>query len=153
SCSRRCAPVYQAAALSSRTRLPANAAPALRLIRTNVFVSNRRRSSSAGTQSAMMFALFSITLTAAFFAGSLLLLNYGRRLGLRYLKAGESMAGLATVEGAVFALIGLLVAFTVSGALQRYDERRLMVVQEASAVSTAYDRLGLFEEDTAHNLR
>jgi type II secretory pathway pseudopilin PulG len=33
------------------------------------------------------------------------------------------MAGLTTVEGAVFALIGLLLAFTISGALQRFDER------------------------------
>jgi hypothetical protein len=48
------------------------------------------------------------------------------------------MAGLTTVEGAVFALIGLLLAFTISGALQRFDERRQLVIQEANAVSTAY---------------
>lgn len=42
-------------------------------------------------------------------------------------------------------MIGLLLAFTISGGLQRFDERRQLVVQEANAISTAYDRLGLFE--------
>ena len=79
----------------------------------------------------------------AFFASSLVLLNVGRYLGLRYLKKEGvgSMSGLPTIEGAVFALIGLLVAFTISGALQRFDERRQLIVQEANAVMTAYDRL------------
>jgi hypothetical protein len=103
----------------------------------------------------MVFTSFAIAVTVAFFVGSLILLNYGRRLGLKYLQQqeGDGMAGLPTVEGAVFALIGLLVAFTVSGALQRFDERRQLVLQEANAVSTAYDRLGLFEEDVARDLR
>jgi hypothetical protein len=103
----------------------------------------------------MTFVLFALGITAAFFAGSLALLNLGRHLGLRYLRkqGAGSMAGLSTIEGAVFALIGLLVAFTVSGALTRYDERRQLVVQEASAVATAYDRLGLFETEVASGLR
>ena len=73
-----------------------------------------------------MFALFSIAITAIFFISSLVLVNFGRRLGLRHLRqeSANGMAGLATVEGAIFALIGVLVAFTVSGALQRFDERR-----------------------------
>jgi len=84
----------------------------------------------------MIFALFALAIAAAFFASSLILLNYGRHLGLRYLqrqKETANMAGLTTVEGAVFALIGLLLAFTISGALQRFDERRQLVVQEANA--------------------
>jgi hypothetical protein len=103
----------------------------------------------------MSFAFFSIGITAAFFVSSLVLLNYGRKLGLQYLRhaAVENIAGLSTVEGAVFALIGLLLAFTISGALQRFDERRQLVVQEANAISTAYDRLGLFEGAVARDLR
>lgn len=79
----------------------------------------------------------------------MVLLNYGRQLGLRYLRQEgvESMPGLPTIEGAVFALIGLLLAFTISGALQRFDERRQLVVQEATALSTAYDRLDLFDPE------
>jgi hypothetical protein len=104
----------------------------------------------------MNFALFALGIAAAFFVSSLILLNFGRHLGLRYLQqqnGAGSMAGLATVEGAVFALIALLLAFTISGALQRFDERRQLVIQEANAVSTAYDRLGLFEGEVARNLQ
>jgi len=104
----------------------------------------------------MIFALFALAIAAVFFASSLILLNYGRHLGLRYLRQqneAANMAGLTTVEGAVFALIGLLLAFTISGALQRFDERRQLVVQEANAASTAYDRLGLFEGDVGRNLQ
>ena len=104
----------------------------------------------------MIFALFALAIAAVFFASSIFLLNFGRHLGLRYLqqqKDAANMAGLATVEGAVFALIGLLLAFTISGALQRFDERRQLVVQEANAASTAHDRLGLFEGDGGRNLQ
>jgi hypothetical protein len=94
----------------------------------------------------MAFLAFALGVTALFFASSLILLHYGRRLGLRYIakQGADSMAGLPTIEGAVFALIGLLLAFTISGALQRFDERRQLVVQEANAIATAYDRLDLF---------
>jgi Protein of unknown function (DUF4239) len=102
----------------------------------------------------MIFLLFAVLMAAAFFLCSLILLNYGRRLGLRYLhKDAGTMAGLTTVEGAVFALIGLLLAFTISGALQRFDERRQLVIQEANAATTAHDRLALFEGDVARYLQ
>jgi hypothetical protein len=104
----------------------------------------------------MMFVLFAVAIAAAFFVSSMILLNYGRHLGLRYLqrqKDAGNMAGLTTVEGAVFALIGLLLAFTISGALQRFDERRQLVIQEANAASTAHDRLALFEGDVARDLQ
>jgi Protein of unknown function (DUF4239) len=102
----------------------------------------------------MIFLLFAVLIAAAFFLCSLILLNYGRRLGLRYLhKDAGTMAGLTTVEGAVFALIGLLLAFTISGALQRFDERRQLVIQEANAATTAHDRLALFEDGVARYLQ
>jgi hypothetical protein len=66
---------------------------------------------------------------------------------------GGNSACLTTVEGAVFALIGLLLAFTISGALQRFDDRRQLVIQEANAASTAHDRLALFEGDVGRDLK
>jgi hypothetical protein len=103
----------------------------------------------------MIFMLFAAGIAAAFFVGSLISLYYGRRLGLRYRKHanGESTAGLSTVEGAIFGLMGLLLAFTISGALQRFDDRRQLVLQEAVAVTTAYDRIGLFGGEAARELR
>ena len=106
-------------------------------------------------RSAMTFILFSLSVSAAFFISSLVLLNYGRYLGLRYLRQDHSanLGGLTTIEGAVFALVGLLVAFTVSGALHRFDERRQLVIQEANAISTAYDRLGFLDGEGARTLQ
>jgi hypothetical protein len=102
----------------------------------------------------MIFFLFAASIAVAFFASSLFLLNYGRRLGLRYAKReAGNMAGLTTVEGAVFALIGLLLAFTISGALQRFDDRRQLVIQEANAASTAHDRLDLFGGTVGRDLQ
>jgi hypothetical protein len=91
------------------------------------------------------------TIAAIFFISSMVALHYGRLLGLRYREREktENLGGLATVEVAIFGLMGLLLAFTISGALQRFDDRRQLVLQEATAVATAYDRLGLFEGDVA----
>ena len=49
--------------------------------------------------------------------------------------------------------MGLLLAFTISGALQRFDDRRQLVLQEATAVTAAYDRLGLFDGPIARELQ
>jgi hypothetical protein len=45
--------------------------------------------------------------------------------------------------GAVLALLGLIVAFTFSGASTRLDARRQLIVQEANAIGTAYLRVDL----------
>ena len=52
-------------------------------------------------------------------------------------------AGAAAVEGAVFALLGLLVAFSFAGAASRFEHRRDLIVDEANAVGTAYLRVNL----------
>jgi hypothetical protein len=90
------------------------------------------------------------TLIAVFFAvglffGMLLLLELGRRLGRRRQGRDEegARAGLGAVEGAVFALLGLLIAFTFSGAAARFDARRQLIVEEANAIGTAWLRLDL----------
>jgi hypothetical protein len=99
----------------------------------------------------MVFLLFAVGIAALFFIGSLMALYWGRNLGLRYRKheGADGMAGLATVEGAIFGIMGLLLAFTIAGALQRFDDRRQLVIQEATAATTAYDRLSLFGDDAA----
>src|SRR5262245_4230559 len=69
----------------------------------------------------------------------------GRRLGRRH-DTGDpesGHAGLGAVDGAVFGLLGLLIAFTFSGAAARFDERRLMVVTEVNNLGTAWLRIDL----------
>jgi hypothetical protein len=57
------------------------------------------------------------------------------------------------VDGAVFALLGLLLAFTFSGAASRFDERRKLVVEEANAIGTAYLRIDLLPTAAQADLR
>jgi hypothetical protein len=45
--------------------------------------------------------------------------------------------------GWVFALLGLMIAFTFHGAWSRFDARRELIVQEANAISTAWLRVDL----------
>src|SRR5215472_11619694 len=103
----------------------------------------------------MIFMFFAAGIAALFFVGSLILLRLGQHLGSRHRKrnGADGTGGLATVEGAIFALMGLLLAFTISGALQRFDDRRQLVIQEATAATTAYDRLTLFGGDDARRLQ
>jgi hypothetical protein len=51
--------------------------------------------------------------------------------------------GLVTVETSIYALLGLMIAFSFSGATSRFDTRRAQTVQEANAIGTAYLRLDL----------
>jgi hypothetical protein len=83
--------------------------------------------------------------TAGLFLGMLVLLEIGRRIGVRRLAKDPegAMVGVGTVEGAVFGLLALLVAFTFSGAAARFDTRRQLIVEETNAIGTAYLRLDL----------
>lgn len=69
-------------------------------------------------------------------------LEIGRRIRIRHLAEGEP-SGLGAVEGALFGLLGLLLAFTFSGAASRFDSRRQQIVEESNAIGTAYLRLDL----------
>ena len=93
--------------------------------------------------------------TAGLFVGMLVLLEVGRRIGVRRLARDPEGAtvGLGTVEGAVFGLLGLLVAFTFSGAAARFDTRRQLIIEEANAVGTAYLRLELLPTAAQPSLR
>jgi len=91
----------------------------------------------------------------ALFIGMLILLNFGRRIGAKHLASDPKGArmGTGTIEAAVFALLGLLIAFTFSGAVSRFDDRRHLIVEEAYAIGTAYLRLDLLPAGAQPALR
>lgn len=62
------------------------------------------------------------------------------------IKHPEPQKGTGAVEGAVFGLIGLILAFTLSGAQSWFDTRRAYIVEEANTISTTYDRADLLPE-------
>ena len=101
-----------------------------------------------------MFLLFALGVAASLLVGSMLLMEYGRRLGAEQVaRTGNPVTGLGAVESAVFALMGLLLAFAISGGLQRFDERRQLLVQEANAVSSAYGLADLLQDGAKDRIR
>lgn len=93
----------------------------------------------------MRLSLPSILFAAGLFVGMVVLLELGRKMGRSRLGRDEegARAGLGAVEGAIFALMGLLVAFTFSGAAARFDSRRQTIIDEANAIGTAWLRIDL----------
>jgi hypothetical protein len=99
--------------------------------------------------------VMSLLFAMGLLGGMLLLLELGRRLGRRRQARDDegARAGLGAVEGAVFALLGLLIAFTFSGAASRFDSRRQLIVEEANAIGTAWLRLDLLPPAAQPELR
>src|SRR5258708_5649009 len=75
------------------------------------------------------------------FAGMISFLELGLWLGRRSPKRTEP--GFSALWGAVFALMGLLLAFTFSGAGARYVAKRQLIVDETNDIGTAYLRIDL----------
>jgi hypothetical protein len=69
----------------------------------------------------------------------------GRELGQRHRarQGDDASPGISTLDGALFGLFGLLLAFTFYGAAARFDARRDLIRQEANAIGTAYLRIDL----------
>lgn len=103
----------------------------------------------------MNFTLYASLAAAGLLFGMLASLEVGRHFGrARLAHDPDGLAqGVGTAEGAVFGLLGLLIAFTFSGAATRFEDRRHLVTQEANAIGTAYLRLDLLPGDTQPDLR
>jgi hypothetical protein len=94
---------------------------------------------------AMNPTLLGVLVVVGMFFGMLIVLEFGRRLGEKRLAENPETAqsGSGAIEGAVFGLMALLVAFTFSSAATRFDLRRTMIVTEANNIETAWLRLDL----------
>jgi hypothetical protein len=93
-------------------------------------------------------AVVSAFLSLGLFLGMLACLELGRRLGVRRMAADPEgvKSGTGPVDSAVFALLGLLLAFTFASAANRYETRRQLILEEANDIGTAYLRLDLVAE-------
>lgn len=92
----------------------------------------------------LLSALFAIII----FGGLLACLRLGWRIGRHRLQTAgdDGHAGLGALDGAVFGLMGLLVAFTFTGAASRFHERRDLITQQVNAIGTAWLRLDLLDD-------
>lgn len=96
-----------------------------------------------------------VVFAVSLFLGMLILLAIGRRIGTRRLAADPDgvQTRLGAVEGALFGLLGLIIAFTFSGAATRFDARRQLVVDEANCIGTAYRRVALLPTEAQEPIR
>ena len=71
----------------------------------------------------------------------------GYRRGLANVGAPDSLRPLMSGTGAaILGLLGLLLGFSLSMAIDRWNTRRNVIVGESNAIGTLYLRAGLLEE-------
>ena len=83
------------------------------------------------------------------------MLEAGRRIGARRIAAEgkDATQGFAAIEGAIFGLMGLILAFCFSGATSRFDSRRQLVVAEVNQIGTAWLRIDLLPAEDQPKMR
>ena len=92
---------------------------------------------------------------AIFLAVLLISLELGYRIGLRRKDAWTEIeeAGGKLSLTSMFAILGLMLAFTFSAAISRHEARKRSVIAESNALSTAFLRAGLIEDPVRSELR
>jgi hypothetical protein len=103
----------------------------------------------------MQIIILSSLFAAFLFAGIFCCMRLGWKIGRKRLLAhGEdSNIGLGAVDGAVFGLMGLLIAFTFTGAASRFDTRRSLITEHTNAIGTAWLRLDILAEPEEEKAR
>jgi hypothetical protein len=89
------------------------------------------------------------------FLGIFLMIELGRYIRARQRTSDieSARSGLGALEGAVFGLMSLILAFSFSGAASRFDTRRMSIVDEANCIGTAYLRLDVLSAQAQPQLR
>jgi hypothetical protein len=77
----------------------------------------------------------------------------GGRLAARATIVRESPDDFGVIQTATLTLLGLIIGFTFSMALNRYDQRKNLEEEEANAIGTAFLRADLIGEPRAAQLR
>lgn len=86
-------------------------------------------------------------------AGMILCIALGLRVNKRKQQHLHSKDGDSLVLSTLFALMGLLLAFTFSAAASRFEKRREFIIEEANAIGTALLRCDLYPDTARQNLR
>jgi hypothetical protein len=93
----------------------------------------------------LLYTIDASLITLVVFIALLVALEVGYRLGRRARAniddTAKSQSG--TIQGAIIGVLALLLAFTLSMAIARFDTRRQLVLDEADAIGTTYLRAKL----------
>ncbi|NQD94372.1 hypothetical protein HP532_17155 [Pseudomonas sp. CrR25] len=92
-----------------------------------------------------MYDLSSTLIAGILFASMALVIELGYRVGRHYQRTSDepSKTHIITIQGSLIGILALLLGFTFSLSLQRFDSRSEAVVNEANAIGTAYLRAQL----------
>lgn len=103
----------------------------------------------------LRFIIIAVGLAVALFAGMMFMLDAGRRIALRQIElhGPDARIGVGIVDGAVYAMLALLIGFSFSGAATRFDARRALVAREVNAVGNAWRFIDLLPSDAQGPLR
>jgi hypothetical protein len=79
----------------------------------------------------------------------------GSYLGQRWRSSFDDVArtNLSTLSASMLGLIGILLAFSLSMSVSRFDQRKQLMVDEVNAIGTAWLRSGLCPEPIRSSLR
>ena len=94
----------------------------------------------------LVFALTFVGLWASSRAGALFRMRHGDL-------TGEERDDLGMILGATLTLLGLIIGFSFSMAISRYDQRKNYEEAEANAIGTEYVRADLLPAETAEKVR
>ena len=92
------------------------------------------------TNEALIAGVLLLSLLAATEAG----FYFGRRAKSRIEEKTKSQ--ISVIQGSVLGVLGLLLGFTISMAVSRYEMRKQLVLEEANAIGTSYLRTTLLPE-------
>jgi len=94
----------------------------------------------------MLFRLDSVELALVLVAIVFGATGVGVILGRRHREHSEMREPFAVLQGALLGVVGLILAFGLSLAVGRYQDRRAAVVDEANAIGTTYLRAQMLAE-------
>jgi hypothetical protein len=92
-----------------------------------------------------LYGTHGIVIQCIFLAVLLAATELGFRLGLRFQEStpADTKSQIGAVEAALLGILALLLGFTMTMAVSRFDHRRQLVVEEADAIGTARLRVQL----------
>lgn len=92
-----------------------------------------------------MYDVSSIVIAVTLFISMIIVMEAGYRLGLWHRKkdGGKINENTSAIQGSMLGILALMLGFTFSLALSRFDDRSEAVVYEANAIGTAWLRVDL----------
>lgn len=99
-------------------------------------------------QQELLYGYSSILIVVFLFIGIILFNEFGFRIG-RYVQArtdSEVKSLTGSIQASILGLLALLLGFTFSMSMQRFDNRSMALIDEANAIGTAFLRVQLLPE-------